>query len=117
MYQGHIKRKKLNFLQGKQFGFRVFSVGDSHTGTISARYFKDGKEILISQPDINKRPRKLSPREAARLQGFPDGVIVNAVSISQIHKQFGNSVSVPVVEAVATSLLKALKKISAPLPG
>ena len=64
---------------------------------------------MISQSEINKLPRKISPREAARLQGFPDNFIVDAVSISQIHKQFGNSVAVPVIQAVGKSLLNSLK--------
>lgn len=109
MYKGHIKRRDLNIKNGKNFGFKIYNSTDSHTGTLSARYFKDGKEILIAQNDIDKLPRKISPREAARLQGFPDDFIVNAVSISQIHKQFGNSVAVPVVQAVANSLLSTLK--------
>lgn len=109
MYEGHLKRKELNFKNGKSFGFKVFDLNNDFTGTLSARYFKDGKEILISQIDINKLPRKLSPREAARLQGFPDNFIVDAVSISQMHKQFGNSVAVPVVQAVGKSLLNCLK--------
>lgn len=111
MFDGHVKRMERNVALGKQFGFKVFNMLDNHTGTLSARYFKDGKEILIAQDDINKRPRKISAREAARLQGFPDEFIVNAVSLSQIHKQFGNSVSVPVVQAVAKSLLDTLKKL------
>jgi DNA (cytosine-5)-methyltransferase 1 len=109
MYQGHVKRRDLNIENGKNFGFKIYDLNDSHTGTLSARYFKDGKEILINQNDIGKLPRKISPREAARLQGFPDDFIVNAVSISQIHKQFGNSVAVPVIQAVANSLLITLK--------
>lgn len=112
MYRGHIKRRDLNIQNGKNFGFKIYNSNNSHTGTLSARYFKDGKEILINQNDINKLPRKISPREAARLQGFPDEFIVDAVSISQIHKQFGNSVAVPVVQAIAKSLLKTLKKLN-----
>ena len=82
----------------------------SHTNTISARYYKDGSEILIKQN--NKNPRKITPREAARLQGFPDSFII-PVSDNQAYKQFGNSVAVSVVEAIAKEIKKALnnKKI------
>jgi DNA (cytosine-5)-methyltransferase 1 len=113
MYEGLKKRMEKNFLIGKKFGFKVFDKSDSHTGTLSARYFKDGKEILINQEDVKKRPRKITPREAARLQGFPDEFIVDSVSVSQIHKQFGNSISVPVVQAVGKSLLNSLNNLKA----
>ena len=53
----------------------------------------------------NKRPRKLTPRECARLQGYPEDFIIDQVSDNQIYKQFGNSVSVPVVEEIAKSML------------
>jgi DNA (cytosine-5)-methyltransferase 1 len=109
MYEGHLKRREFNIKNGKHYGFKIFDSKNDFTGTLSARYFKDGKEILISQSEINKLPRKISPREAARLQGFPDNFIVDAVSISQIHKQFGNSVAVPVIQAVGKSLLNSLK--------
>ena len=75
--------------------------------TISARYGKDGSEILIDDGGV--RPRKLTPRECARLQGFGDGFVINA-SNTQAYHQFGNSVCVPVMQAVAgqvTSYLDA----------
>ena len=81
---------------------------------MSARYYKDGSEILIDQSRYGKRPRKLTPRECSRLQGFPEKFIVNAVSDVQIYKQFGNSVTVPVVEAVAKSVRKTLEKLKQP---
>ncbi|HNL81495.1 MAG TPA: DNA cytosine methyltransferase, partial [Agitococcus sp.] len=68
----------------------------------------DGSEILIDQTELNKRPRKLTPRECARLQGFPENYIVDAVSDVQAYKQFGNSVTVPVIRAVAHQLLTAI---------
>ena len=77
---------------------------------MSARYYKDGSEILIDQSDIKKNPRKLTPRECARLQGFPEEFIVDAVSQCQIYKQFGNSVCVNVVEAVAHQIYRGFKK-------
>ena len=96
--------------KGNGFGYSSFNASSSYTSTISSRYYKDGSEILIEQE--GKNPRKLTPREAARLQGFPDNFIVDAVSISQIHKQFGNSVAVPVVKAVARSIVKHLEENS-----
>jgi DNA (cytosine-5)-methyltransferase 1 len=67
--------------------------------TRSARYYKDGSEILIAQKD--KNPRRLTPRECARLMGFPDKFII-PVSDTRAYKQFGNSVAVPVYSAVAS---------------
>ena len=71
---------------------------DSHTRTLSARYYKDGSEILIPQP--GKNPRRLTPRECARLQGFPDSFKI-PVSNTQAYKQFGNSVAVPIMTEAA----------------
>ena len=64
---------------------------------------------MIDQSDINKNPRKLTPRECARIQGFPDKYIVNAVSDVQIYRQFGNSVSVPVINEIAKGILEIIK--------
>lgn len=75
------------------------------TRTLSARYYKDGSEILISQK--NKNPRKLTPRECARLMGFPDSFYI-PVSDTQAYRQFGNSIVVPVVEHLARSIIKHL---------
>ncbi|NQF20583.1 DNA (cytosine-5-)-methyltransferase, partial [Enterobacter hormaechei] len=79
-----------------------------YTNTISARYYKDGSEILIDQSHIGKNPRKLTPRECARLQGFPDNYIVDAVSQGQIYKQFGNSVCMHVIRALSKEIIKTL---------
>lgn len=87
--------------QGNGFGFGLFGPNDV-TRTLSARYFKDGSEVLIQQP--GNRPRRLTPRECARLMGFDkaDGNDFNIpVSDTQAYKQFGNAVVVPAVEAVA----------------
>ena len=65
---------------------------------------------MIDQSDIDKNPRKLTPRECARIQGFPDKFLVNAVSNVQIYKQFGNSVSVPVIREIAKNILEILKE-------
>jgi DNA (cytosine-5)-methyltransferase 1 len=69
---------------------------------LSARYYKDGSEILFSQ-GAKKNPRRLTPRECARLMGFPDTFKI-PVSDTRAYKQFGNSVVVPVMKAVATAL-------------
>jgi DNA (cytosine-5)-methyltransferase 1 len=105
LWQGHKRRKAENKLKGKGFGYGLVNADSPYTNTISARYYKDGSEILIEQP--NKNPRKLTPREASRLQGFPKKFKI-PVSDVQAYKQFGNSVSVPVIEAIAKQMKKAL---------
>ena len=105
LWSGHKRRKELNKLNGKGFGYGLFNKESAYTNTISARYYKDGSEILIEQE--NKNPRKLTPREAARLQGFPEEYVI-PVSDAQAYKQFGNSVAVPVIKAIATEIKKAL---------
>lgn len=112
LYDGHIRRKQEHRAKGNGFGFSVFSADSAYTNTISARYYKDGSEILIDQSHIGKRPRKLTPRECARLQGYPQEFIVNAVSDVQIYKQFGNSVSVPVITELARSMLESSRSLS-----
>ncbi|PCK18634.1 DNA (cytosine-5-)-methyltransferase [Bacillus pumilus] len=106
LYQGHLRRKEEHKKKGNGFGFSLFNAESPYTNTISARYYKDGSEILIDQ-GVSKNPRKLTPRECARLQGFPDNFII-PVSDTQAYRQFGNSVAVPVVEAVAKEILKSL---------
>ena len=108
LWSGHKRRKELNKLNGKGFGYGLFNKESAYTNTISARYYKDGSEILIEQE--GKNPRKLTPREAARLQGFPEEYVI-PVSDAQAYKQFGNSVCVPVIKAIATEIKKALNKI------
>lgn len=88
--------------KGNGFGYGVFD-GDDIARTLSARYYKDGSEILIKQSG-GKNPRRLTPRECARLMGFDrpgEGRFIIPVSDTQAYKQFGNAVVVPVVEAVA----------------
>jgi DNA (cytosine-5)-methyltransferase 1 len=109
LYAGHLRRKQEHLQKGNGFGFSVFNADSTYTNTISARYYKDGSEILIDQGP-NKNPRKLTPRECARLQGFPDDFII-PVSDMQSYKQFGNSVSVPVVQAVANNIIAELKRL------
>lgn len=105
LWAGHQRRKIENKANGKGFGYSIFNEESKYTSTISARYYKDGSEILIAQD--GKNPRKLTPREASRLQGFPHEYII-PVSDTQAYKQFGNSVAVPVVNAVAKEILKLL---------
>lgn len=105
LWEGHKRRKKEHKNKGNGFGFSLFNQESEYTNTISARYYKDGSEILIEQS--GKNPRKVTPREAARLQGFPEEFII-PVSDTQAYKQFGNSVCVPVVNAIANEMLKVL---------
>ena len=107
LYQGHLARKKMHEKKGNGFGFCVFNEESRHTNTISARYYKDGSEALISQRD--KNPRMLTPRECARLQGFPENFII-PVSNSQAYKQFGNSVCINVIDAVAKKMVEYLEQ-------
>jgi DNA (cytosine-5)-methyltransferase 1 len=104
LYQGHLRRRERNAKNGKGFGFSVFSPQAKYTNTISARYWKDGSEILVEQP--NKNPRMLTPRECARLQGFPESFQTHR-SKRYAYQQFGNSVPVKVVRAVIEAALQA----------
>ncbi len=104
LWAGHIRRKQAHKKKGNGFGYSLYTPEDAYTNTISARYYKDGSEILIDQGSIGKNPRKLTPRECANLQGFPKKFIVDAVSNGQIYKQFGNSVCMSVIEAVAEQI-------------
>lgn len=108
LWEGHKRRKLENRKKGKGFGYSLFNEDSEYASTISARYYKDGSEILIEQD--GKNPRRLTPRECARLQGFPDDFVI-PVSDAQAYKQFGNSVAVPVVRAVANVLLDEMKEL------
>ncbi|MCY1166529.1 Modification methylase HpaII [compost metagenome] len=111
LWAGHLRRKAEHGIKGNGFGYSLFNRESSYTNTISARYYKDGSEVLIDQSHLGKNPRKLTPRECARLQGFPDDFIVDAVSQGQIYKQFGNSVCVKVIQAVAKQIVTVLDKL------
>jgi DNA (cytosine-5)-methyltransferase 1 len=93
--------------KGNGFGFGLTNL-DGISRTISARYYKDGSEILIPQDGIN--PRRLTPRECARLQGFPDDFII-PVSDNQAYRQFGNSVVTPLMHSVAKQVEKVLSEV------
>jgi len=93
--------------RGNGFGFGLVDL-DGVTRTLSARYYKDGSEILI--PQEGRNPRRLTPRECARLQGFSDDFQI-PVSDTQAYKQFGNSVVVPLIADVGKSMVKTLEAL------
>jgi DNA (cytosine-5)-methyltransferase 1 len=92
--------------KGHGFGYSIADV-DGITRTLSARYHKDGQEILISQRD--KNPRRLTPKECSRLMGFPDDFII-PVSDTQAYKQFGNAVVPSIVTPIARAIIEHLNK-------
>jgi DNA (cytosine-5)-methyltransferase 1 len=92
---------------GNGFGFGLVS-GKDTARTLSARYHKDGSEILIDQGK-GRNPRRLTPRECARLMGYPDTYKIT-VSDTQAYRQFGNSVIVPVVERIAKAVIETLNR-------
>jgi DNA (cytosine-5)-methyltransferase 1 len=104
LWRGHQRRLREHRARGNGFGYSLFGRESIRTSTISARYYKDGSEILIK---TSGNPRKITPREAARLQGFPESFLI-PVSDTQAYKQFGNSVAVPVVEAIARKMIGVL---------
>ena len=93
--------------KGNGFGFGLMEDQDISSRTLTARYYKDGSEILVKQK--NKNPRKLTPRECARLMGYSEDFKI-VVSDTQAYKQFGNSVVVPVIEMLVESLIRCIKK-------
>ncbi len=93
---------------GNGFGFGLVD-GSDIARTLSARYYKDGSEILVSQGK-RKRPRRLTPRECARLMGFPDDFII-PVSDTQAYRQFGNSVIMPVMKETARIMMPYVKML------
>lgn len=110
--QGYAKKHQA---KGNGFGFGLVGPDDV-ARTLSARYYKDGSEILVRRKQGN--PRRLTPRECARLMGFdcpgkPRFKI--EVSDTQAYKQFGNAVAVPVVEAIARRLVTVLEQGSVPV--
>lgn len=102
--QGYAAKHKA---AGNGFGFGMAKL-DGVTRTLSARYYKDGSEILIAQEGAN--PRRLTPRECARLQGFPESFVI-PVSDTQAYRQFGNSVVVPLMTDVARLVVKMVREI------
>lgn len=127
MWAGHKARKERNKQNGKGFGYSLFKDDSPYCSTISARYWKDGSEILIDQSNLGLNPRRLTPVEAGRLQGYnikgkgwenntsnkpteqmPFEIVV---SKKEAYQQFGNSVAVPVVKRLAFEIAKQLLKL------
>lgn len=125
MWIGHQERKKRNRANGKGFGYSLFKPDATYCSTISARYWKDGSEILIDQSTKGLNPRKLTPVEAGRLQGYNieglgwESPVTSLTTHEQIpfkivvskkeaYHQFGNSVAVPVIKRLAQEIVKQL---------
>lgn len=102
LWAGHIRRRAEHGERGNGWGYSMFNRDSTYTSTLSARYYKDGSEILIEQ---SGNPRRLTPREAARLQGFPEDFVI-PVSDTQAYRQFGNSVPIPMIQAVVKRLAR-----------
>lgn len=131
MWEGHKKRKERNRQNGKGFGYSLFHGNSPYTSTISARYWKDGSEILIDQTHLSLNPRKLTPTEAGRLQGYrilgngwadpeceenknynKDNIEFKiVVSKKEAYHQFGNSVAIPVIKRLAEEIVKQLLSV------
>lgn len=92
--------------KGNGFGFGMVDL-NGISRTLSARYYKDGSEILVPQGN-GKNPRRLSPRECARLMGYPDKYRLDQVSDVQAYRQCGNSVVVPLITAVSEQIIKTI---------
>lgn len=105
LWAGHQRRKKEHEKKGNGFGYCLFNEKSEYTSTISRRYYKDGSEILIEQQ--GKNPRKLTPREAANLQGFPKKFRLPDSNV-KAYQQFGNSVAVPVVTKVSKQIVEQI---------
>jgi len=101
LWEGHQRRTERNIARGTGFTAHCADI-EKPSNTIVARYGKDGKECLI--PQENKNPRMLSPRECARLQGFPESFII-PVAKTAAYRQFGNSVALPVIKKIAETLI------------
>ncbi|MCL1944629.1 MAG: DNA cytosine methyltransferase [Firmicutes bacterium] len=106
LWESQKERKEKHRLKGNGFGYSLFNENSKYTNTISARYYKDGSEILIEQN--GKNPRRLTPREACRLQGFDDNFKI-VCSDLQAYKQFGNTVPTKMIEAVANNIIVSLR--------
>lgn len=115
LYEGHIRRSERHRKKGNGFSYGLFNKESPYCNTISARYYKDGREILIDQSHLDKNPRKLTPRECARILGFPEEFRVDAVSVNQLYRQMGNSVSIPVIQAIADQMVPSLLEKTIPM--
>lgn len=104
LWEGHQKRSQRNKKRGVGFVVQLANL-DKPSNTLVSKYYKDGKECLILQ--VGKNPRMLTPRECARLQGFPEEFILPE-SAAAAYRQFGNSVAVPVVVKIAANILSKI---------
>ena len=93
--------------KGNGFGYGLVPL-DGIARTLSARYYKDGAEILIPQGE-NQNPRRLTPKECSRLMGYPENFIIDSVSEVQAYRQCGNSVVVPLITDVAKEIVKTIR--------
>ena len=108
LWAGHQRRTDRNLARGT--GFTAFCADlDKPANTIVARYGKDGKECLI--PQKRKNPRMLTPRECARLQGFPEEFVIPSAKTTA-YRQFGNSVAIPVIRKIAKEIVAMLQSNS-----
>ena len=105
LWDYHKSYKEKHRRKGNGFGYSLFGPSDI-SRTLSARYHKDGSEILIKQKF--KRPRKLTPRECSRLMGYDSKNIKFKIIVSdtQAYKQFGNGVAVPVIREISKEIIK-----------
>jgi len=109
-----VRHKQHHAESGNGFGYGLIPwpiAEDTITRTISARYHKDGAEVLIEQK--SKRPRRLTVKEAQQLQGFDKDRFIFPVSDTQAYRQIGNSVAIPAVEATAKEMAKILTRSKA----
>jgi DNA (cytosine-5)-methyltransferase 1 len=104
LWEGHQRRSKRNSERGTGFTVKLADL-ERPSNTIVARYYKDGKECLI--PQEGKNPRKLTARECARLQGYPESFLLPK-SNSAAYRQFGNSVSVPVIQKISKAIVNKM---------
>jgi DNA (cytosine-5)-methyltransferase 1 len=111
LWQSHKARKERHLERGNGWGFRLVTPESLHTATLSARYFKDGSEILIRDKS-DSNPRKLTPTEGLALQGFPANFRL-PVSDTQAFRQLGNAVPVSVVRFIAKEIKRYLVPASA----
>lgn len=111
LYSGHLRRRVEHKEKGNGFGFSLYTGEEKYTNTLSARYYKDGSEILIDQSQYGKNPRFLTQRECARLQGFPENFVIDAISRNEMYRQFGNSVCMKVIAAIADKMLFTMKEL------
>lgn len=111
LYSGHLRRRVEHKEKGNGFGFSLYTGEEKYTNTLSARYYKDGSEILIDQSQYGKNPRFLTQRECARLQGFPENFVIDAISRNEMYRQFGNSVCMKVITAISDKMLLTMKQL------